>query len=223
MYDISLPLSPQLPVWPGDPAIELKRIATMDAGALANVSYLAGTVHIGTHIDAPDHFLNNGVTVEQLPLEVFFGPAWVLAVPESAEHITVPVLEALAWPEGATRVLFRTRNSRYWAQGDLQFHEDYAALTPEAARWLVDRGVRLVGIDYLSIAPFADPVPTHRVLMEAGVVIVEGLDLHRVPAGRYVLGCFPLALQGAEGAPCRAVLWEEGELEALLHSPGAGR
>lgn len=213
MYDISLPLSPHLPVWPGDPPIVLERIAEMDKGATANVSHLAGTVHIGTHVDAPDHFLNNGVTVEQLPLEVFFGPAWVLAVPEDVLHITVEVLDRLAWPEGATRVLFRTRNSQWWARGDRTFHADYTALTPEAARWLVARGVRLVGIDYLSIAPFDDPVPTHRILMEAGVVIVEGLRLHHVPAGRYVLGCFPLALVGAEGAPCRAVLWEAGELD----------
>ncbi len=208
VYDISLPLSPELPVWPGDPPIVLERIARMDEGATANVSRLVGTVHIGTHIDAPDHFLNNGVTTDRLPLEVFFGPAWVLAVPEEAEHITSAVLSALDWPPQAQRVLFRTRNSRWWARGDTRFHTDYAAVTPDAARWLVERGVRLVGIDYLSIAPYDDPAPTHRILMEAGVVILEGIRLDHVPPGKYTLTCFPLALRGAEGAPARALLWE---------------
>ncbi len=196
-------------MWPGDPPIVLERILRMDEGAMANVSRLAGTVHIGTHIDAPDHFLNNGITVDRLPLEVFYGPAWVLAVPEEVEAITAAVLEGLAWPEKGQRVLFRTRNSRWWARGDAEFHTDYVALTPDGAQWLVERGVRLVGIDYLSIAPYEDPVPTHQVLMRAGVVILEGVRLDHVPPGRYVLGCFPLALQGAEGAPARAVLWRE--------------
>ncbi len=214
LYDISLPLSPRLPVWPGDPPIQLERILRMDDGALANVSRLAGTVHIGTHIDAPDHFLNNGVTVDRLPLEVFFGPAWVMGIPETAPAITADVLEQLEWPAPAHRVLFRTRNSQWWKRGDTQFHTDYVALTPDGARWLVARGVRLVGIDYLSIAPYHDPAPTHRILMEADVVIVEGLRLDHVPPGQYVLGCFPLALQGAEGAPARAVLWRPDDAPA---------
>lgn len=208
LYDISLPLSPQLPTWPGDPKPRLERIAQMDRGDLANVSYWAATVHTGTHIDAPDHFLNNGVTVGKLPLEVFLGPAWIIEVPAQVDLITPPVLEALPWPRQARRVLFRTRNSLWWEQGIAEFREDYVALSPEGAQWIVQQGVQLVGIDYLSIAPFQDPVPTHRVLLKAGVVILEGLRLGHVPPGEYMLACFPLALEAAEGAPCRAVLWK---------------
>ncbi len=209
LYDISLPLHPSLPVWPGDPPLRLERLAQMDRGDPANVSFWAATVHVGTHIDAPDHFLNNGVTVEQLPLERFLGPAWVLDVPHHVTRITRAVLEDLPWPEEpVARVLFRTRNSLWWRQGLQHFRQDYVALDPDAAQALVARGVELVGIDYLSIAPFEDPTPTHRVLLEAGVVILEGLRLDHVPPGRYILACFPLALQGAEGAPVRAVLWK---------------
>ncbi len=209
LYDISLPLSPRLPVWPGDPAIHLERVARMDEGALANVSQFAGTVHIGTHIDAPDHFLNNGMTTDRLPLDVFIGPAWVFAVPDEVDLITAAVLETFQWPQDARRVLFRTRNSRWWAQGEEVFHTDYVALAPDGAQWLVERGIILVGIDYLSIAPFEEPAPTHRILLEAQVVILEGLRLDHVPPGRYTLACFPLALKGAEGAPARAVLWDD--------------
>ncbi len=203
--DISLPLSSQLPVWPGDPPLVVERFVFMDQGAAANVSRLSGTVHIGTHIDAPDHFLNDGRTVAQVDLDACLGPAWVLDLTQVAQ-IDRPALEA-AWPEATvTRVLLKTRNSQWWAQGHTRFREDYVALLPDAAAFLVAQGVRLVGIDYLSIAPYADPTPTHRVLLQAGVVILEGLRLDRAVPGPYTLYCLPLNIPEAEGAPARAVL-----------------
>ncbi len=203
--DISLPLSSRLPVWPGDPPLVVERFVSMDQGALANVSRLSGTVHIGTHIDAPDHFLNDGRTVAQVDLDACLGPAWVLGL-EEVDRIDRPALEAV-WPATApTRVLFKTRNSRWWAQGHTAFREDYVALTPDGAAFLVQQGVRLVGIDYLSIAPYDDPAPTHRVLLQAGVVILEGVRLDGVAPGPYTLYCLPLNIPEAEGAPARALL-----------------
>ena len=205
-YDISLPLTNRLPVWPGDPPLVVERFKTIAQGDGANVSRLSGTVHIGTHIDAPDHFLDNGRTVAQVALEDCLGPAWVLAA-EDAPRLDRAVLEAL-WPAAnPTRVLFKTANSRWWAQGHTAFREDYVALTPDGAAFLVEQGVRLVGIDYLSIAAFDSLTPTHRVLLEAGVVALEGLRLDGVEPGPYTLYCLPLNIPEAEGAPARAVLY----------------
>lgn len=204
-YDITLPLSPNLPVWPGDPPIELERIARMEDGAPANVSRLAGTVHIGTHIDAPRHFIADGATVDTLPPDLFIGRAVVVDLTE-AEAITAAVLEAADIPPRTRRLLLKTRNSALWAAEERAFREDYVAVTPDGAEWLVRHGVRLVGVDYLSVAPYTDPVPTHRILLGAGVVILEGVNLAAVPPGRYTLYCLPLRLQGAEGAPARALL-----------------
>jgi len=203
--DISLPLSSRLPVWPGDPPLVVERFVSMDQGALANVSRLSGTVHIGTHIDAPDHFLNDGRTVSQVDLDACLGPVWVLGL-EDVDRIDRPALEAV-WPAAAPeRVLFKTRNSRWWAAGHTAFREDYVALTPDGAAFLVQQGVRLVGIDYLSIAPYDDPAPTHRVLLQAGVIILEGVRLDSVQPGPYTLYCLPLNIPEAEGAPARALL-----------------
>ncbi len=207
-YDISLPLTSHLPTWPGDPPLVVEPFARMEEGAAANVSRLSGTVHIGTHIDAPHHFLNDGRTVAHIDLDACLGPAWVLDLTAAHPHVDLAALQQ-AWPQDARpqRVLFKTRNSRWWAAGDMNFHTDYVALLPEAAAFLVAQGVRLVGVDYLSVAPYEDPVPTHRVLLQAGVVILEGLHLDQVPPGRYqMLYCLPLNLPDAEGAPARALL-----------------
>lgn len=205
VYDITLTLSPHLPVWPGDPAVVLERFQRMEDGALANVSRLALSVHAGTHVDAPYHFVSEGRSVDELPLQLFIGRAYVAAFPQ-VDMITADDLQAAHIPPRTRRLLLKTRNSEFWAQGEQTFRSDYVALTPEAARWLVQRGVKLVGVDYLSVAPFHDPVPTHRVLLEEGVVVVEGLNLADVEPGRYTLYCLPLKLRAADGAPARAVL-----------------
>ncbi len=206
IYDISLPITPDLPVWPGDAPIEIEQVEAMDAGDTANVSRLSAGVHIGTHVDAPHHFLNDGRTVESLPLDVLIGPARVVHFADEVDAITAAALEAASIPAGTARLLFRTRNSALWARREREFRTDFVAVTADGAEWLVARGIRLVGVDYLSVAPFRDSVPTHRILLGAGVVVIEGLNLWEVPAGEYQLYCLPLRLVECEGAPARAIL-----------------
>jgi arylformamidase len=206
IFDISLTLSPDLPIWPGDAPFELEQVESIQDGADANVSRLSTSVHIGTHVDAPHHFLNDGRTIEQLPLDVLTGPCYVTQLPDGVEAINAAALDGISLPTDATRILFGTSNSRFWSRGEREFQEDFVAVAEDGARWLVERGVRLVGVDYLSVAPFRDSVPTHTVLLQAGVVVVEGLDLSAVPRGFYDLYCLPLKLLGADGAPARAIL-----------------
>jgi arylformamidase len=206
IFDISLTISPSMPVWPGDPSIELEQIESMDQGAHANVSHLSAGVHIGTHVDAPHHFMNDGRTIEQLPLDVLTGPCYVIQLPDGVEAITAEALDGMSLPKDVKRVLFGTSNSRFWSRGETKFQEDFVAVTEDGAQWLVDQGLQLVGVDYLSVAPYRDSVPTHRVLLQARVIVVEGLDLSAVPRGFYDLFCLPLKLLGAEGAPARAIL-----------------
>jgi arylformamidase len=206
IFDISLTISPELPIWPGDPSIELEQVESMDAGAHANVSRLSAGVHIGTHVDAPHHFMNDGRTIEQLSLEVLTGPCYVTQLPDGVESITADALNGMSLPAETKRILFGTSNSRLWSRGETEFQEDFVAVAEDGAGWLVEYGIQLVGVDYLSVAPYGDSVPTHRILLEAGVIVLEGLDLSAVPRGFYELYCLPLKLLGAEGAPARAIL-----------------
>jgi arylformamidase len=206
-WDITLPVSPQLPSWPGDPGTTLKRVKDMDAGDANNVSRIDSSVHFGTHLDAPVHFINGAGAVEDLPLEVLIGPATVAAFADDVAAITPQALDGLGLAPSVTRLLLKTRNSDLWNRPDHQFYRDYVALTPAAAEWMVQRDIRLVGIDYLSIQAFHDPDnATHLTLLGAGVIIVEGLDLRAVPAGQYEFTCLPMKLAGSDGAPVRAVL-----------------
>lgn len=206
IFDISLPLSASLPVWPGNPRVSVTKRKSFEAGDGVNDSHLSCNVHSGTHVDAPSHSLPQGSTVEDMPLEAMVGPAWVGRIPE-AKEIGPADLERLKVPAGVQRLLLQTRNSRGWSEGQTEFTPDFAALTPAGARWIVERGIRLVAVDYLSVQRFSDPTPaTHVTLLEAGVVIVEGVNLHEVPEGSYDLVCLPLRLMGAEGAPARAIL-----------------
>lgn len=205
IYDISLTISPEIPTWPGDPAVVVERAEKIEAGAQSNTSRLEMSAHTGTHVDAPYHFIATGNTVESLELRVLTGRAYVLHLPE-AEVITAEVLDGAGIPPRTRRVLFRTRNSDYWANGEKIFQRDFVAISGDGAEYLVNRGVKLVGVDYLSVAPFTDSVPTHKTLLKAGVVIVEGLDLSKVSQGRYAFYCLPLKIKGSDGAPARAIL-----------------
>ena len=210
IWDISLPVDEGLPVWPGDPQVTRERFMAIAWGDPANVSRLACGVHVGTHVDAPVHFVEGGAAVERLPLDVLIGPALVVELPD-VHAIRPDDLESLNLPKATTRLLFKTRNSLLWAAGHQEFREDFVALTPDAARWTVQQGLRLVGVDYLSVQRFHDPEPlTHRILLEAGVVIVEGLNLHEIEPGAYEFTCLPMKLVGSDGAPARAVLRTSG-------------
>ena len=191
IIDISLPIGPDTPVWPGDPPVLVEPVARVRDGDPADVSRLTLGTHTGTHVDPPAHFLPGAVTVDALPLDVLVGPAVVAAC--TSGPIDRAALEATGLPDGSARVLLKTGG-------------DEGALTPDGARWLVDQRVRLVGADTLSIEPEADDYPVHRVLLGAGVVIVEGLDLRAVSPGSYELVCLPLRIVGGDGAPARAVL-----------------
>jgi len=208
LYDISLPLSADLPLWPGDPAPVIERFSKMEEGEGQNISRVEMCVHFGTHIDAPFHFVADGAKVEDVPLDLLIGPAQVIEFPPSCDMITAEVLKLAGLDDGVQRLLFKTRNSRHWVNGDTEFDKDFVALSVDGAQYLMARGVRLVGIDYLSIASFCDPVPTHVALLKGGVVVVENLDLSAVPTGLYELVCLPLKVVGAEGAPARVVLKE---------------
>ncbi len=206
IYDISLTISPDMPVWPGDPAVELKQVSFIDQGSNANVSHLSFGVHTGTHVDAPHHFLNDKNTVDTLPLDVLTGPCYVMQLPDDIDAIDADTLERMPFPSGITRILFGTSNSHYWAQGEKTFQTSFVGVTEDGARWLVGKGIKLVGVDYLSVAPYKQSRPTHVALLEGGVVIVEGLNLAQVPRGFYDLYCLPLKIANCEGAPARAIL-----------------
>ena len=206
IYDISLTISPEIPIWPGDPRVVLERIATIESGSEVNLTRLELSAHTGTHVDAPFHlFSSDAMTVDQLSLKILSGRAYLLNLPD-CDLITAKVLEHAEIPPRSRRVLFKTRNSIYWSSHVNGFQKDFVALSKDGAQWLVDRGVKLVGIDYLSIAPYNETRPTHEILLKAGVVVIEGLDLSNVSQGRYTLHCLPLKLAGADGAPARAIL-----------------
>ncbi len=205
IYDISLSISPDLPVWPGDPGIVLERVSKIEEGAESNVSHLQMSVHTGTHIDAPYHFIGDGSSVDDLSLKTLTGRVYVLHLPD-VDLVTANVLENSEIPPRTRRIIVKTRNSEYWQNQIKSFQTDFVAISPDGAQYLVDRGVKLVGVDYLSIAPFSNPVSTHQILLKAGVVIVEGLNLSDVSQGRYTLYCLPLKLSATEGAPARAIL-----------------
>jgi arylformamidase len=191
-YDISLTVSPSLPVWPGDPSIELELTSEIAKGDPANVSRMNMGVHTGTHVDAPFHFLGGKTpTVEKLSLKILTGRAYVLHLPDEVDAINRKVLEAMDVPPRTRRLLFRTRNSQAWADSPSKFNKDFVAVTADGAEFLVEHG---------------EPRPTHEILLKAGIVIVEGLNLSQVSQGRYTLYCLPLKLAGRDGAPARAIL-----------------
>ena len=204
-YDITLTITPEMIVWPGDPSVNMQRLSSIASGDNANVTQISMSCHTGTHVDAPDHFLNNGKTVESLSLDLLVGRAYVLHLP-NVNLITASILRDAEIPPRTRRLLFKTRNSDYWASGNKEFQTDFVGLSVDAAELLVDRNVKLLGIDYLSIAPYKQGKPVHTILLDAGVVVIEGLDLSKVSQGRYTLTCLPLKLGGAEGAPTRAIL-----------------
>ncbi|MDQ1706796.1 MAG: arylformamidase [Pyrinomonadaceae bacterium] len=207
-YDVSLPLSAATPIYPGDPGIEIKQWHSLADGDSANVSLISFGLHSGTHVDAPAHFIAGGAKVESLPLGSLIGDAQVVAVAGEIRAIDEHFIAANC-ARGSQRILFKTRNSAFWNNSHAGFREDYTYLTPAGAALLVEMGVKLVGIDYLSIEQFkSGKFETHLTLLARGVVILEGLDLRAVAPGSYELICLPLKIAegSGDGAPARVVL-----------------
>jgi len=208
IYDVSLPLSAATPTYSGDPGIEIKPWKALANGDVANVSLIDFGLHSGTHVDAPAHFIEGGTKVDALPLQTLVGEAEVVEVPEHIKVIDESFIVANCI-RGSQRILFKTRNSSFWNNPEEGFRVDYTYVDAPAARQLVNSGVKLVGIDYLSIERF-DPeeYETHHILLSQNVVILEGLDLRKVAAGLYELICLPLKIAGGsgDGAPARTIL-----------------
>ena len=202
LYDVTYPISADLPVWPGDPKPRLEPSRFVDGETVVHTTRLSLGNHTGTHVDAPFHTREDGATLDQIPLERWIGPARVVAF----EAATIRAEElADVDLEGVDKVLFKTRCSGKLR--DPEFDPEYVALDASGARYLVDRGVGLVGIDYLSIETYAsEDLVVHNTLLGAGVLVIEGLDLSRVPPGDYELLCFPLLLAKGDGAPARVAL-----------------
>jgi arylformamidase len=210
IHDLSLTVTPEMVTWENaEPALSLRWDTLIGTDSAANVSSLQGGSHSGTHLDAPLHFVAGGGCVPDLDLQTLIGPATVVEVFGSAQ-ITAADLNAAVIPEGAERLLFKTDNTRRDLLHDPTFHPEYVGIAPDGARWLVARGVKLVGVDYLSVGPYGPlNVETHQTLLAADVVVVEGLVLTEVPPGTYMFAALPPKVEGAEGSPCRAVLWNE--------------
>jgi arylformamidase len=201
--DISVPLRNGMPHWPGDQPFERHIDHDMSQGAGNNLSSFKTSVHTGTHMDAPLHFVAKGRSIDEFPLEIAVGPARVIKI-QNTHEIPVSELEAAGIQEGE-RLLFRTENSTHAWNTD-EFQKDFIAIPEATAKWLAARKPKLVGVDYLSVGPYEDGGPTHRAMLNAGIWIIEGLNLGAVEAGRYELICLPLKIQGGDGAPARAII-----------------
>jgi arylformamidase len=202
IHDISVPIRPGMIVYEGNPGVHLERVDSIPDGAHANVSRLDLGVHTGTHVDAPLHFIEGAPGSESVELAPLVGPAVVVDAMSAAADLDERTLADLDIPPGAERVLLKTTNGRLWERDT--FTRDFIRLTGDGARYLIARGVRVVGIDFLSIGD----AEAHRELLGNGVIPVEGLDLRQVEPGEYQLVCLPLRLVGSDGAPARAVLIE---------------
>ena len=209
IWDISLPISPAMLTWPGDPGVSVDATHRIARGDAANVSQLHLGTHTGTHVDPPHHFIDGAATVESLALDALIGDAVVVEITKASGTIDPEDLEAAGLEHGDTRVLFKTPNSTLWSEPHPAFPDTYVAVGAEGAAWLVAHGFRLVGVDFLSVEQRGSPGhPTHVTLLGAGVIVVEGLNLSGVEPGRYRLVCLPIKLLGGDGAPARAVLLE---------------
>ena len=208
-FDVSLPYTTGLTRWPTARQPVIIRTQDMSKGSRNNNSRIEAGVHHGTHIDAPLHFIADGKSIESLPLEVLVGRVTVVALPD-VDMITASALDSVSLPSDSERILFKTSNSDLWDDLGHEYRLDCVTVAPDAARRLVDRGVRLVGVDYLSIEEYdLEGNATHKTLLGAGVVIVEGLDLRNVDAGTYEMACLPIKITGSDGAPARVVLWRD--------------
>lgn len=203
-WDVSVPLRDGMVCWPGDDPPRVEQVAYMDRGDMCNVTKLHMSAHTATHMDAPRHFINSGLGIDQTPLDAMIGPARVVEIHDPVS-IRRQELEALK-PQRGERLIFKTKNSRE-AWGKPEFDKDFVYIADEGAQYLVACGVKAVAVDYLSIGGFYhDTAETHVTILGAGIAVIEGLDLSEVEAGEYELICLPIKIAGADGAPARVVL-----------------
>ena len=206
IYDVTVAISESTPIYEGDPQVEIESVKRIADGDNANVSNLCLGVHTGTHVDAPNHFIDGTRRVEDLDLDKLVGRCRVIEIDSSVDAIEVSHLSGI---EGAERVVFKTRNSAFWNEPEKGFRSDFTYISPAAARLLAEAGVKLVGIDYLSVEKFGSTdFATHTTLLEKEIVILEGVDLREVPAGDYEIVCLPLKYAGGtgDGSPARTIL-----------------
>ncbi len=206
LYDITVPTHPELPVWKGDNKAQIWQSARIANDDICNVSNLKIGAHTGTHIDAPLHFVDGGKTTNEIPLSKLIGQCHVVEL-KGRKAITAQDLASQNIPPNTEKLLLKTDNSDLWKDLSHPFYEDYCALTPDAAEWVCDRGIHLIGIDYLSISLFKDPPEiVHQILLKAEIVIVEGLNLTDIPTGNYRLICLPMKVKDVDGIPARVIL-----------------
>ena len=206
-FDVTYPINERMVHWPGQPPTTLERVSSIAEGDAANVSVLRMSLHTGTHMDAPLHFLAGEADITTVPFEVMVGNMRVARI--EGESLSRDQIEAYEARAGAfvkgEKVFFRTENSsRPWLEEP--FKKDYVAVEAEAARYLADKRILVVGVDYLSVAPFDNPAETHRILLSAGIWIIEGLDLREVDEGRFEMMALPLKIEGSDAAPLRVLL-----------------
>jgi len=202
LIDVSVPLDAKLPTYPGNTPFTLEATQRIAQGASSNVSAVHMSAHAGTHVDAPRHFFDEGIGVEALPLDMLIGRTRVIEV--TSRKIAAEDLEPYDLSEDV-RLLIKTHNSRLW--GNPQFHADFVGVAESGARYLVDHGVKVVGVDYLSVEIYKAPgKPAHHILLGNGAIVIEGLNLRDVEPGVYDMFCLPLKVVGSDGAPARVVL-----------------
>jgi arylformamidase len=203
LYDATLPIQEGMVTFPGDPPFQIKPFFQRHKGDPFDLALMSIGTHLGTHVDPPAHYLDGGSTVDEIPLEILVGPGVVLDM-RGKSLIDRQALEE-APLEDHVRVLFKTDNGPRLLQSS--FHEDFVHLTEDGARYLVEKNVCLVGNDYLSIERYQNPgAPVHHILLEAGALVVEAVNLLEVPPGAYEIFCLPIKIKGADGAPARILL-----------------
>lgn len=206
IYDISMGVREGMITWPGDAPVKIQRVKSMSRGDRLNLSRLEMSAHTGTHMDAPIHFVDGAGGIDTISPTLMIGPALVVEMP-GVKMIGENDLKNAHIPPGVHRLILKTDNVDLL--GKSVFNESYSCIAPDGARSLVDMGVRLIGVDYLSVAEFGRGDEVHRIFLTQGVVIVEGLDLRGVPAGMYHMVALPVKISGADGAPARVVLFSQ--------------
>jgi arylformamidase len=204
--DVTIPMRPGMTPWPGDPIFEFEPVARIAEGHTCNLSRISMCTHTGTHLDAPWHFDDNGLKIHEIDQSLFFGEALLVDALDENE-VSMETLGPSPLPE---RIVVRTRSSEFSDEPGAPFRTDFVGISAEAARRVVNEGTRLVGVDYLSVAPYKQKNhETHRILLENGVVVVEGLRLKGLPKGSCLFTMLPLNIVASDGAPCRAFVGYE--------------